>query len=140
MQFSVCLLHGLNWAKLKAREIFDPTPKRRITTTRVVPYNYRSYPVVVSSRRPWSGLKGEKERMPESAFGVYACDSSAGRFSNKLYVDKNNYSRAELPGFDRADIGVELVDGYLNIRATRKNLPARAKGVLCAQPFSERAS
>ena len=79
--------------------------------------------------------------MPESAFGGYADDPSAGRFSGNLYEDKdNNYSRAVLPGFDRADIGVELVDGYLNIRATRKNLRARAKGVLCAQTFSERAA
>jgi HSP20 family protein len=88
---------------------------------RIVRYNYPSYRGVVSSRSPWSGLEGEIDRLFESALGDFAGSSSVGRFPVDLYEDKDNtYVRADLPGVDRADIGVELVDGYLNIRATRK--------------------
>jgi HSP20 family protein len=46
---------------------------------------------------------------------------SSGRFPVDVLEDKENaYVRAELPGIDRADLGVEVVDGYLNINATRK--------------------
>ena len=39
-----------------------------------------------------------------------------------IYEDKDNtYVRAELPGFKREDIQVELVDGYLTLTATRKS-------------------
>lgn len=89
---------------------------------RIVRYNYPSYRGVASSRSPWSGLEGEIDRLFESALGDFADASSVGRCSVNLYEDKDNtYVRAELPGVDRADIGVELVDGYLNIRATSKN-------------------
>jgi HSP20 family protein len=38
-----------------------------------------------------------------------------------LYEDKENtYVRAELPGLAREDIGIEFVNGYLSINATRK--------------------
>lgn len=88
---------------------------------RIVRYNYPSYRGVVSSRSPWYGLEVEIDRLFESALGDFAGASSASRFPVDLYEDKDNtYVRAELPGIDRADIGVELVDGYLNIRATRK--------------------
>lgn len=88
---------------------------------RIVRYNYPSYRSIASARSPWSGLEGEIDRLFESALGELAGNASAGRFPVDLYEDKDNtYVRAELPGVDRADIGVELVDGYLNIRATRK--------------------
>ena len=46
---------------------------------------------------------------------------ASGRFPVDLYEDKDNtYVRAELPGIDRADLNVELVDDSLNISATRK--------------------
>jgi HSP20 family protein len=46
-----------------------------------------------------------------------------------LYEDKDNtYVRAELPGVNRDDINVEMVDGYLNISASRKSLAAESKG------------
>ena len=88
---------------------------------RIVRYNYPSYRRIVPARSPWSGLEGEIDRLFESALGELERTSSSGRFPVDLYEDKDNtYVRAELPGIDRADIGVELVDGYLNIRATRK--------------------
>ena len=88
---------------------------------RIVRYNYPSYRSVVPARSPWSGLEGEIDRLFESALGDFAGPSAVGRFPVDLYEDKENtYVRAELPGIDRADLGVELVDGSLNIRATRK--------------------
>ena len=88
---------------------------------RIVRYNYPSYRNLASARSPWSGLEGEIDKLFESALGELEGTSPNGRFPVDLYEDKENtYVRAELPGIDRADIGVELVDGYLNLRATRK--------------------
>ena len=92
---------------------------------RIVRYNYPSYRSIVPSRSPWSGLEGEIDRLFESALGDFSGQAPAGRFPVDLYEDKDNtYVRAELPGIERADLGVELVDGSLNIRATRKTLDA----------------
>lgn len=88
---------------------------------RIVRYNYPSYRSLVPSRSPWSGLEGEIDRLFASALGDYTGPTAVDRFPIDLYEDKDNtYVRAELPGVDRADIGVELVDGYLNIRVARK--------------------
>jgi HSP20 family protein len=55
-------------------------------------------------------------------------NGSAGRFPVDLYEDKDHtYVRAELPGLNRDDINVEMVDGYLTIAATRKT-PATGEG------------
>ena len=44
------------------------------------------------------------------------------RFPIDLYEDKDNlYVRAELPGVTREAINVEMVDGFLNLNATRKS-------------------
>lgn len=70
-------------------------------------------------RSPWSGLETEIDRLFESAFDGLATDSN--RFPVDLYEDKDNaYVRAELPGIDRNDINVEMVEGNLTITATRK--------------------
>ena len=46
---------------------------------------------------------------------------SAPRFPVDLFEDKDNtYVRAELPGVSRDAINIEMVDGYLNLNATRK--------------------
>ena len=43
------------------------------------------------------------------------------RFPVDLYEDKDHtYVRAELPGINRDEINVEMVNGYLTINATRK--------------------
>ncbi len=77
------------------------------------------------SRSAWSGLETEIDRLFETAVGSY---NAATRFPVDLYEDKaNTFVRAELPGVNRADINVDLVDGVLNITATRKT-PATTEG------------
>ncbi len=88
---------------------------------RIVRYNYPSYRSVALSRSPWSGLEGEIDRLFQSTLGDFPGVPASGRFPVDLYEDKDNtYVRAELPGIDRADLNVELVDDSLNISATRK--------------------
>ena len=71
-------------------------------------------------RSPWAGLESEIDRLFTSAVGNVASNPST-QFPVDLYEDKDNaYVRAELLGISRDDIQVELVDGYLNINATRK--------------------
>lgn len=75
------------------------------------------YPAFV--RSPWAGLETQMDRL----FAAALNDSAAAgveRFPVDLYEDANaTYVRAELPGVNRADIGVELVDGTLQLAAKR---------------------
>lgn len=89
---------------------------------RIVRYSYPNNRFVSSFRQsPWAGLEGEIERLFESTLGHVVGAPASGRFPVDVLEDKENaYVRAELPGIDRADLGVEVVDGYLNINATRK--------------------
>jgi HSP20 family protein len=93
---------------------------------RIVRYSYpssRSFVPAASNFRqsPWSGLEGEIDRLFESALGSFVGASAPDRFPVDLLEDKDNaYVRAELPGVNRADLGVEVVDGYLNISASQK--------------------
>jgi HSP20 family protein len=94
---------------------------------RIVRYSYPSsrgfVPAVSSFRQsPWTGLEGEIDRLFESALGSFVGSAAPDRFPVDVLEDKENaYVRAELPGVDRADLGVEVVEGYLNVSATRKN-------------------
>lgn len=73
------------------------------------------------ARSPWAGLESEIDRLFQSSLGEFG-GSATRRVLVDLYEDKDNtYVRAELPGVNRDDINIELVDGYLNIAATRKN-------------------
>ncbi len=73
-----------------------------------------------SNRSPWAGFESEIDRLFTSAVGNVAGHTPT-QFPVDLYEDKNNaFVRAELPGINRDDINVELVDGSLNINATRK--------------------
>lgn len=55
--------------------------------------------------------------------------ASPDRFAVDLYEDKDNvYVRAELPGVDRKDINVEMVEDYLTISGARKVFEADGKG------------
>lgn len=98
---------------------------------RLVRYTYpsaRSFtpPPGVFARSPWSSLESEIDRLLS-----YNSPADAIRFPVDLFEDKaNTYVRAELPGVDRADINVEVVDGYLTIAAVRKPTAA-------AQPSTE---
>jgi HSP20 family protein len=47
--------------------------------------------------------------------------AATNRFAVDLFEDKDNtYVRAEIPGVDRKDINVEMVDDYLTISGSRK--------------------
>jgi HSP20 family protein len=71
---------------------------------------------------PWLGLDAEIGRFfNEALVNINALPMAYDRFPVDLYEDKNNtYVRAELPGVNRADINVEVVDDYLTITASRK--------------------
>lgn len=84
--------------------------------------NYRQLAVapVGFARSPWTGLENEIDRLFSTALADLgpAADTA---FAVDLYEDKENtYVRAELPGVSREDIGVEMVEGYLNLTAVRK--------------------
>lgn len=86
------------------------------------PTSYRSFNPVYGAlaRSPFNGLEQELDRLFDAALGSVAAPS-ATRFPVDLYEDKDNtYVRAELPGVARDAIQVELVDGQLNLTATRK--------------------
>lgn len=71
-------------------------------------------------RSPWVGLEAQIDRLFEAATANETTASSARRFPIDLYEDANaTYLRAELPGVNRADIGVEVVDGALQLTAKR---------------------
>lgn len=99
---------------------------------RLVRYTYPSFRSVTPAfggfqRSPWSGLETEIDRLFETALTGFG-RASANRFPIDVYEDKNNtYVRAELPGFGRDDINVEITDGYLTIAATRKPANPDAK-------------
>lgn len=90
---------------------------------RLVRYTYpttRSLLPFAGVQSPWRGLEGEIDRLFESVLGDFTAPA-ADRFPVDLYEDKENlYVRAELPGIDRSDINVEVIEDYLNVSATRK--------------------
>jgi len=72
------------------------------------------------NRSPWAGIEGELDRLFESALADFSTPA-APRFPVDLYEDEHNtYVRAELPGVNRDEINVEMVDGYLSLNAQRK--------------------
>jgi HSP20 family protein len=87
--------------------------------------SYRSLAPVPSrfARSPWSGLDTEIDRLFQAALtGAPA----TARFPVDLYEDKDHtFVRAELPGVNREEINVEVVDDTLTISAARKT-PATA--------------
>lgn len=93
---------------------------------KLVRYTYPSYRNLAAipggfQRSPWSGFESEIDRLFETALANFGGAPTTDRFPVDLYEDKDNtYVRAELPGVERADIGVEVVDGYLTITAARK--------------------
>jgi HSP20 family protein len=91
---------------------------------RIIRYTYprnASHSSLLANRSPWTNLESEVDRLFESALGDFAAPAFAPRFPVDLYEDKDNtYVRAELPGVNREAINVEMVDGYLNISASRK--------------------
>jgi HSP20 family protein len=93
----------------------------------LVRYSYPAFrtvsPTLSFQRSPWAGLENEINRVFETALADFS-STPTNRFPVDLYEDQaNTYVRAELPGVNRDDINVEVVDGYLTIAATRK-IPA----------------
>ena len=104
---------------------------------RLVRYTYPSFRTLAPARfqrSPWSGLEGEIDRLFETALSGLGTEAPADRFPVDLYEDKDNtYVRAELPGVNREDINVEMVDGYLTIVASRKATEAEGQAFSWAQ-------
>lgn len=81
------------------------------------------------ARSPWMGLESEIDRLFEATLSDCVGPTPDQRFPVDLYEDKENtYVRAELPGVNRDDINVEMVEGFLTINANRKTLAADGKG------------
>lgn len=104
---------------------FNDNPTHEDIMNRIIRYTYpRSANLIpaFANRSPWAGLESEVGRLFESAFTDFAAPGFAPRFPVDLYEDKDNtYVRAELPGVNRDAINLEIVDGYLNISASRKD-------------------
>lgn len=80
----------------------------------------------VFARSPWAGIEGELDRLFTVALSDLAAPTA--RFPVDLYEDKDNtYVRAELPGVNRDDISVEVVDGQLTLTAARKTPAAEGQ-------------
>jgi len=83
----------------------------------------------LSLRSPWNGLETEIDRLFGAALSDFAGLPAADQFPVDLYEDKDHaYVRAELPGIDRADLSVEMADGYLTLSGTRKTDAIEGKG------------
>lgn len=77
------------------------------------PHSASLFPAL-ANRLSLHGLESAADRLFEAALSP--------RFPVDLYEDKDNtYVRAELPGVNREDISVEMVEGYLNLSASRKD-------------------
>jgi len=98
----------------------------------IVRYSYPYNGSLVSSpgrfyRSPWGAFESEMDRLFASALGDLT-SVPTGQFPVDLYEDKDNtYLRAELPGVNREDINVEMVDGYLTVNASRKTPAAEGQ-------------
>ncbi len=79
----------------------------------------RSFGSFGLARSPWTGLEREIDRLFETV--LTDSSTSSNRFPVDVYEDASNtYVRAELPGIDRKELNVEIVDGVLNLSAERK--------------------
>jgi HSP20 family protein len=76
---------------------------------------------LLANRNHWAGFESEVNRLFQAALSELPVPAFAPRFPVDLYEDKDNtYVRAELPGVTREAINIEMVDGYLNLTASRK--------------------
>jgi HSP20 family protein len=72
----------------------------------------------------FSGLRDEMDRLFQVAFpvlGPFTGESRSRAFPIDLYQDKESFVvRAEIPGFRKEDLNVEVADGVLTLVAQRK--------------------
>lgn len=81
-----------------------------------------------ADRSPWARFESDLDRLFETALSGVVAPVSDNRFAIDVYEDKNNtFVRADLPGVNREDIKVEMVDGYLTINASRKTQTGEGK-------------
>jgi len=74
-------------------------------------------------------FEGDFGRWFETALADLAAPVRGHHFPVDVYEDEDNtYVRAELPGVNREDIKVEMVEGFLTINASRKSLSAGGQG------------
>ena len=80
-----------------------------------------SQPLATSAdRSPWTGFDREINSLFASALADNAPDATRS-IPVSVHEDKDNLQvSAELPGVERADINVELLDDTLSLSATRK--------------------
>ncbi len=85
------------------------------------PYTRSAAPTSVFGGRPRADIENQLDWLFGTALTGLAGAPRGGQFPVDLYGDKDNtYVRAELPGVARDAIGVEVVDGSLSIKASRK--------------------
>jgi HSP20 family protein len=74
------------------------------------------------------GLDSQLDWLFGTALTGFAGSARGGQFPVDLYEDKENaYVRAELPGVIRDAISVEIVDGSLSLKASRKGKSAEGE-------------
>lgn len=82
---------------------------------------YTSPLATSAGRSPWSGFNSELDSFFGSALADSAPDATRS-IPVSVHEDKDNLQvSAELPGVERADINIELLDDALSLAATRKH-------------------
>jgi HSP20 family protein len=116
---------GTGYATSLARRLSGANQNRKDTTMTIVRYNYpkTSLTPTVRGANPWSSFERELDRLFTSAVSDFAVFSKSGdldHFPVDLYEDADNhFVRAELPGVERSEINVEMVEGYLTVSGKR---------------------
>lgn len=79
-------------------------------------------PAAVYNRSLGNGLEAEINRLFSTALNGGSRPTTPAQFKVDFYQDENHaYVRAELPGFARDAINIEVVEGNLTIEATRES-------------------
>lgn len=97
---------------------------------RIIRYQYPRNAMRLSDyASPWAGLESQIDRMMGGAFSNFFAEdegpAETGQPRIDLYQDKGNFHfRAELPGFKKDDIHVEVGDGILTLSGARKSYAA----------------
>lgn len=89
--------------------------------------------------RSFTTLRDEIDRLFEAAVPVFHPGAQPGRFPLDLFEDKDAFLvKAELPGFRREEIELEVADGALTITGYHRNEAAPAKeGEKAEEPARE---
>ncbi len=81
-------------------------------------------------RAPWAVLESDIDRLFEAAFSNCRAPAFQRQAPVDLYEEENNiFVRVELSGFNREAIAIEIIEGYLNLSATRKGEGAASEQI-----------